>query len=64
VIAAALPGRAQNDAVPMTQATGDGRHRAIRAIFLVLGKFPETQGALRYWRLRSLRRSGPLIEYK
>ena len=46
------------------QATGDGRHRAIRAIFLVLGKFPETQGALRYWRLRSLRRSGPLIEYK
>jgi len=43
---------------------GDARSRALRAIFLVLGKFPETQGALRYWRLKTLRRSGPLIEYK
>ena len=46
------------------KTNGDGRNRAIRAIFLVLGKFPEAQGALRYWRLRTLRRSGPLIEYK
>jgi len=40
------------------------RQRLLRAIFLVLGKFPEVQGALRYWRLRSLKRNGRLIEYK
>ena len=46
------------------RAHGSARQRWIRAVFLVIGKFPETQGALRYWRLRSLRRTGPLIEYK
>jgi hypothetical protein len=40
------------------------RQRLLRAGFLVMGKFPETQGALRYWMFRALRRSSPLIEYK
>ncbi|HKX42699.1 MAG TPA: glycosyltransferase family 2 protein, partial [Burkholderiaceae bacterium] len=44
--------------------SGTPRQRLLRAIFLVLGKSPETQGALRYWRLRSLKRNGRLIEYK
>ena len=43
---------------------GTSRHRALRAIFLVFGKLPEIQGALRYWRLRSLKRNARLIEYK
>jgi glycosyltransferase involved in cell wall biosynthesis len=40
------------------------RQRFQRAAFSVIGKFAETQGALRFWRLKSLRRSGGLIEYK
>ncbi|HEY9067843.1 MAG TPA: glycosyltransferase [Burkholderiaceae bacterium] len=44
--------------------SGDSRSRRVRAIFLVLGKFPEVQGALRYRRLRMLKRNGRLIEYK
>ena len=43
---------------------GAFRQRIVRASFLVIGKFPETQGVLRYWRFKSLRRRGPLIEYK
>jgi glycosyltransferase involved in cell wall biosynthesis len=43
---------------------GTTRQRRLRAIFLVVGKFAEAQGALRYWRLRFLKRSGGLIEYK
>jgi len=37
---------------------------AARALFLVLGKFPEAQGALRYARLALLKQRGGLIEYK
>ena len=40
------------------------RQRFLRATFLVIGKFPEVQGALRFWRLKSLHRTGDLIEYK
>ena len=35
-----------------------------RALFLVIGKFPEALGALEYWRGRLLGRRGGLIEYK
>ncbi|HEU4459257.1 MAG TPA: glycosyltransferase [Methylibium sp.] len=41
-----------------------GEARGARALFLVLGKFPEAQGALRYARLALLKRRGGLIEYK
>jgi GT2 family glycosyltransferase len=34
------------------------------AAFLVAGKFAQTQGALRFWRLKAMRRAGGLIEYK
>ena len=40
------------------------RQRLLRAFFLVLGKFAEAQGAIRFWRLRLTRRRGGLIEYK
>jgi len=43
---------------------GEGVARGWRALFLVLGKFPEAQGALRYARLALLNRRGGLIEYK
>lgn len=43
---------------------GEGAARGWRALFLVLGKFPEAQGALRYARLALLNRRGGLIEYK
>lgn len=43
---------------------GEGAARGWRALFLVLGKFPEAQGALRYARLTVLKRRGGLIEYK
>lgn len=35
-----------------------------RAFFLTLGRFPEAQGALRFWRGRLSGRRGGLIEYK
>ena len=35
-----------------------------RALFLVLGKFPEAYGVLGYWRDRLMGRRGGLIEYK
>ena len=35
-----------------------------RAAFLTLGRFPEAQGVLRYWRGRLSSRRGGLIEYK
>ena len=38
--------------------------RLARGAFLVLGKFPETQGAMRFWRNTWQRRAGTLIEYK
>jgi glycosyltransferase involved in cell wall biosynthesis len=44
--------------------TGELRQRVLRASFLVIGKFPETQGALRFWTHKMLHRSGSLIEYK
>ena len=43
---------------------GGFRQRWLRASFLVIGKFPEVQGAMRYWRFRVLNRISPLIEYK
>lgn len=43
---------------------GPWRERAAHAAFLVIGKFAETQGVLRYWRHRAARRHGGLIEYK
>lgn len=46
------------------KGTGTPRERMLRASFLVIGKFPEAQGALRYLRLRLLRRPAALIEYK
>jgi GT2 family glycosyltransferase len=35
-----------------------------RALFLVLGRFPEAQGVLKFWFNRWRRRPGTLIEYK
>jgi hypothetical protein len=35
-----------------------------RACFLVIGKFPEACGQLRYWRNRLGHRTNTLIEYK
>ena len=46
------------------RGAADARQRLLRASFLVFGKFAETQGALRFWRLKSARRAGGLIEYK
>ena len=34
------------------------------AVFTTLGKFPEAQGSLRFWRLRLLGRRSGLIEHK
>lgn len=45
-------------------APGGRQQRAWRALFLVVGKFAELQGALRYWRLRWTRQRAQLIEYK
>ena len=47
-------------------AIRDGLDRTAweRALFLVLGKFPEALGALSYWRGRLLGRRRGLIEYK
>lgn len=45
-------------------AQGDVGQRALRALFLVVGKFAELQGVLRFWRLRWARRRVQLIEYK
>lgn len=46
------------------KARGDWRMRWSRGVFLVIGKFAETQGALRYARLSLMNRRGGLIEYK
>lgn len=43
---------------------GPWRLRAAHAGFLVIGKFAEAQGILRYWRHRLVQRQGGLIEYK
>ena len=40
------------------------RPQFLRAAFLVIGKFAETQGAFRFWALKATRRSARLIEYK
>jgi len=40
------------------------RPQFLRAAFLVIGKFAETQGAFRFWTLKATRRSARLIEYK
>lgn len=37
---------------------------SVRALFLVLGRFPEAQGALEYWKARLSGRKRGLIEYK
>ena len=46
------------------RAPGPMPVRLLRGLFLVLGKFPETQGAVRFWRNTLQRRAGTLIEYK
>lgn len=46
------------------KAEGSWRMRWSRGVFLVIGKFAETQGALRYARLALTDRRGGLIEYK
>ncbi|MBT9597543.1 MAG: glycosyltransferase family 2 protein [Vitreoscilla sp.] len=46
------------------QGNGTWRTRLLRATFLGIGKFAEVTGALRYWRLRLLKRRATLIEYK
>lgn len=43
---------------------GTSRTRFLRATFLGIGKFAEVTGALRYWRMRLLKRQATLIEYK
>lgn len=43
---------------------GDLRLRAARSFYLVLGKFPEAQGAIRHLRHVLTKRRGELIEYK
>ncbi|MBA3597201.1 MAG: glycosyltransferase [Methylibium sp.] len=40
------------------------RERRWRAVFLVLSRFPEAQGMLRFWLNRWRRQRGALIEYK
>ena len=45
-------------------AAGTPRVRALRGTFLVLGKFAEAQGALRFLRDLMLGRTARLIEYK
>lgn len=45
-------------------APGSVPVRLMRGLFLVLGKFPETQGAMRFWHNTLHRRAGALIEYK
>jgi GT2 family glycosyltransferase len=44
--------------------TGPASTRFARGLFLVLGKFAETQGAIRYWWRRRHAEAGALIEYK
>jgi hypothetical protein len=46
------------------RADGNWRMRCSRGVFLVIGKFAEAQGALRYARLALFDRRGGLIEYK
>jgi hypothetical protein len=41
-----------------------GRSRWLRALFLVLGKFPESQGVLKSWWTYVRQRRAVLIEYK
>jgi glycosyltransferase involved in cell wall biosynthesis len=43
---------------------GRGRARWARALFLVLGKFPEAQGLLQSWWMHLRQRRAVLIEYK
>ncbi len=43
---------------------GPLNERAIRALFQVIGRFPEALGALQYFRDRLLKRRAVLIEYK
>ena len=43
---------------------GPFRSRVARAVFLVLGKFPEAAGELRFFALRAIRSQPALIEYK
>ena len=40
------------------------RQRRLQALFLVLGKFPEAVGQLKFWRQRLLPGKSALIEYK
>ncbi|MFZ2649017.1 MAG: glycosyltransferase [Burkholderiaceae bacterium] len=46
------------------KGSGSAKLRLLKAGFLVLGKFPQTLGAVRYWSLKFARQEGGLIEYK
>jgi GT2 family glycosyltransferase len=48
----------------LKRSTDDASLKVPRAFFLLLGKFPEMLGQLRYWKNRLARRRSLLIEYK
>jgi len=48
----------------LRRSRDDASLKVPRAFFLLLGKFPEVLGQLRYWRNRMARRRSLLIEYK
>lgn len=47
-----------------TRFTGPARHRALKAVFIVLGKFAEVAGQFKYLALRCSGGQAHLIEYK
>jgi GT2 family glycosyltransferase len=48
----------------MNRSSDEASLRVPRAFFLLLGKFPEVLGQMRYWKNRLMRRRSVLIEYK
>lgn len=48
----------------LTRSTDEASLKVPRAFFLLLGKFPEMLGQVRYWKNRAARRRSLLIEYK
>jgi len=42
---------------PLRDAAGFG-------VFLILGKLPEVQGAMKYWYVRAFHRRSGIIEYR
>jgi len=48
----------------LARSTDEASLKVPRAFFLLLGKFPEMLGQVRYWKNRAARRRSLLIEYK